>query len=59
MTDSWRLVPAADARVRVVPRWQLTLERLAKLNRAAPTLGIVASGAAPLCSPSSAACLLT
>lgn len=39
---SWR----ADERVRVVPRWQLTLERLAKLNRAAPTLGIVASGAA-------------
>lgn len=27
-----------------MPRWQLTLERLAKLNRAAPTLGIIASG---------------
>ena len=52
-------MPAADARVRVVPRWQLTLERLAKLNRAAPTLGIVASGVAPVCSRSGAACLLT
>jgi len=30
--------------VRVVPRWQLTLDRLARYNRAAPTLGIIASG---------------
>ena len=43
--------PHADVRVRVVPRWQLTLERLAKLNRAAPTLGIVASGVAFCASP--------
>ncbi len=36
---------AAATRVRVVPRWQLTIERLARLNRDAPTLGIIASGA--------------
>lgn len=35
---------AAAARVRVLPRWQVTLRHLAQLNRSTATVGIIASG---------------